>query len=73
MQEPEHFGTNADGSKNKDYCGYCYQDGKFTEPTITMEKMIEKCVGIMKQIKVPEMQIEQAKKFIPTLKRWKAK
>ncbi|MBO6082186.1 MAG: zinc ribbon domain-containing protein, partial [Bacteroidales bacterium] len=23
------FGTNADGSKNEDYCMYCYKDGKF--------------------------------------------
>ncbi len=22
-------GTNADGSKNLEYCSYCYQDGKF--------------------------------------------
>ena len=23
------YGTNADGSKNEDYCKYCYVDGKF--------------------------------------------
>ena len=22
------LGTNADGSKNEDYCMYCYKDGK---------------------------------------------
>ena len=25
----EVLGTNADGSKNEDYCMYCYRDGKF--------------------------------------------
>ena len=25
----EVLGTNADGSKNEDYCMYCYKDGKF--------------------------------------------
>jgi hypothetical protein len=40
---------------------------------MTMERMIEKCAGIMKQMNMPEAQIEQTKKFIPVLKRWKAK
>ena len=24
----EQFGTNADGSKNEDYCIYCFKDGE---------------------------------------------
>jgi hypothetical protein len=71
LQKPEDFGTNADGSKNQEYCQYCYQKGKFTEPEITMGQMIEKCTGIMKQMNMPEAQIEQTKKFIPILKRWR--
>ena len=27
----EILGTNADGSKNKDYCIYCYKNGKFLQ------------------------------------------
>ena len=27
---PEILGTNADGSKNEEYCIYCYKDGAFT-------------------------------------------
>jgi hypothetical protein len=71
LQKPEDFGTNADGSKNQEYCQYCCQKGNFTEPAITMEQMIEKCTGIMKQMNMPEAQIEQTKKFIPMLKRWR--
>lgn len=37
---------------------------------MTMEQMIEKCAGIMKQMNIPEAQIEQTKTFIPMLKRW---
>jgi hypothetical protein len=70
MQKPEDFGTNANGSQNQYYCRYCYQNGKFTMPDITMEQMIEKCAGIMKQMNIPEAQIEQTKTFIPMLKRW---
>lgn len=25
------FGTEADGSKNEEYCQYCYADGHFTK------------------------------------------
>jgi hypothetical protein len=71
MQKPEDFGTNANGSQNQDYCRYCYQNGQFTTPDITMEQMIEKCAGIMKQMNIPQAQIEQTKTFIPMLKRWK--
>lgn len=28
-QDPEHGGTNADGSKNEKYCSYCYDQGTF--------------------------------------------
>ncbi|MFZ5933085.1 MAG: zinc ribbon domain-containing protein [Patescibacteria group bacterium] len=71
MQKPEDFGVNADGSQNNEYCRYCFQNGKFTEPDITLEQMIEKCAGIMKQMQMPEGQIEQTKKYIPMLKRWR--
>lgn len=71
MQKPEDFGTNADGSRNQEYCCYCYQSGNFTEPDITVEQMIEKCVGFMRQMNLPETQIEQVRMFIPMLKRWR--
>jgi|SRR3989304_3656156 len=72
VQKPKDFGTNTDGSINKEYCHYCYQKGMFTEPHITVEQMIKKCSDIMKQMNIPESQIGQTKKFIPQLKRWKS-
>ncbi len=33
--------------------------------------MIEKCAGIIRQMKMPEAQIEQTKTFVSMLKRWK--
>lgn len=35
----EVLGTNVDGSKNEDYCMYCYKDGNFLQDC-TMEEMI---------------------------------
>ena len=34
------LGTNADGSKNEDYCMYCYRDGKFLQEC-TMEVLTD--------------------------------
>lgn len=28
--DPQHGGTEADGSRSEKYCSYCYQNGAFT-------------------------------------------
>ena len=71
LVDEKDYGTNKDGSKNEDYCKYCYQKGHFTDPDIKMEEMIEKTITIMKEMQMPEEQIEQTKHFIPMLKRWR--
>lgn len=69
----ELYGTNADGSKNDEYCKYCFENGKFTFNG-TMEEMIEVCVPNMAAAN-PNMSEEEARKIMlewfPTLKRWK--
>jgi len=40
------LGTNADGSKNDDYCMYCYRDGKFLQDC-TMDEMIEHFIHVV--------------------------
>ncbi len=44
----ELLGTNADGTKNEEYCIYCYKDGKFLQDC-TMDEMIEHCAQLMEQ------------------------
>ena len=66
------YGTNADGSKNEDYCKYCYENGEFTSDC-TMEEMIEICVGPMVEVNSNISKEEATKmmlEFFPTLKRW---
>ncbi|UYW02211.1 zinc ribbon domain-containing protein [Flavobacterium agricola] len=41
-EDPQHGGTNADGSKNTDYCSYCYANGSFTF-TGTVSEFQEHC------------------------------
>ena len=69
----ELYGTNADGSKNVEYCSYCFENGRFCFNG-TMEEMIRICTPHMTAAN-PGMSEEEAQKIMsewfPTLKRWK--
>lgn len=75
LEKSEDFGTAANGFRVNDYCHFCFQDGAFTEPDISMEGMIDKCVGIMAQKGImPEAQAKALMtEVIPKLKRWQKK
>ena len=70
------LGTNADGSKNEEYCIYCYKDGAFTGD-YTMEEMADFCAQFVddynkhtgKSLSREEYKNELLK-FFPMLKRW---
>lgn len=73
----ELLGTNTDGSKNEEYCIYCYKDGAFTSDC-TMDEMIEFCAQFVdvvnKNMPKPltkEEYKQMMREFFPTLKRWK--
>lgn len=71
MERPEDFGTNADGRKNKDYCCFCFQNGDFTSPDLTMEQMIDRLVRLSDKMGMSQTQARTlAKTVIPKLKRW---
>lgn len=69
LLKDEDFGTNNDGSKNEEYCAYCYKDGAFTQD-VTMEGMIEICVPFMTDMDKNEATV-LLKEQLPKLKRWK--
>ncbi|MEW6087148.1 MAG: zinc ribbon domain-containing protein [bacterium] len=75
LEGVDDYGTDTDGSKNNEYCCYCFQKGKFIEPNISMDEMIEKVTKYMvAQMKMMEFQAEKTvEKFIPKLKRWQGK
>ena len=64
------FGTNADGTQNPDYCGWCYQNGEFT--STGLDEIIERNVPYLMQ--ATNYSQEEAVSFmgalLPTLKRW---
>jgi hypothetical protein len=67
----EKAGTEADGSKSKDYCNLCYQNGKFIQPDMTAEQMQSFVKGKLKEMRMPGFLAGMFTKNIPKLKRWK--
>lgn len=70
------LGTNADGSKNEEYCIYCYKDSAFTGD-FTMEEMAEYCAQFVDDFNRhagQSLSREEYKamllQYYPNLKRW---
>lgn len=66
------FAKEADGKENRDYCMYCYADGKFTAD-VDMDGMIEACVPFFVEAQpgmTEESARQQMKAYFPMLKRW---
>lgn len=74
LNSEELYGTEADGSKNGDYCRYCMTDGRFTAD-VTLEEMIELCLPHMSAAH-PEITAgsarEMMRRLLPGLKRWRS-
>ena len=74
IEKDADFGTEADGSRSRDYCSCCYQNGAFTEPEVTMDQMLARVIDICAEHNI--MSREQAERELPvwfaSLKRWAA-
>ena len=72
MEAAEDFGANADGSESREYCRYCWQDGKFTAD-VELPEFIEMQV----KIAVEKMGMDEAEAravvetTLPDLNRWR--
>jgi len=72
LRKKEDFGTNAGGSRSKEYCFHCFQDGKFLDEGVTLQEKIEKNVKFAIQMGMPEDEARKmASSVLPKLKRWK--
>ena len=72
MQRDEEFGTSADGSRCEEYCTYCYQQGRFTAPDMTVGEMVEHvaAIGVQKLGMSEDQARAMAGATIPRLRRW---
>jgi hypothetical protein len=71
MEKPELKGTNKNGSKNDEYCIYCYQDGAFIKPNMTLDEMKKLVKEQMSRMKLNDHLVTRALNALPHLKRWK--
>lgn len=75
LDAPEHRAQQADGTQSREYCIYCYKDGDFTAPEMTMEEMIAWNLEFNEKNGHPFGTQEEAKQMMeswfPTLGRWK--
>ncbi|MCM3240114.1 effector binding domain-containing protein [Heyndrickxia oleronia] len=72
MKESSVFGTELTGEKNKEFCLYCYENGEFKQPNMTMEEMIQFCIPFMVEEGIKENEaLTILQKSMPYLKRWR--
>lgn len=73
FEDQDNFGTNSDGTKTQEYCMFCYKDGIFTNPNLTLEEMISISIQFMtSELKFSEPRArEMSNSVIPNLRRWK--
>lgn len=68
---PERIGKEKNG-QDAPYCIFCYQDGVFTQPDITLFAMVDQCSAqVMSQDNLNEEEARaQLFKVLPRLARW---
>lgn len=71
IDQEELMGTEKDGSKNMAYCKYCYQQGSFVHPTMSLDEMKIMVKEQMKKRKIDPAVIDMAVSSLPNLRRWK--
>jgi hypothetical protein len=64
------LGTESDGSPNYDYCKFCYQNGAFTHPNLTLDEMRRHMENLPGKQDLPKELLETALKRLPHLRRW---
>jgi len=67
----ELLGTQKDGSPKKIYCKYCYENGHFTNPQVTLEEMQTRIKSKMQEMEIDADTIVVAISSLPNLKRWR--
>ena len=71
-KDPHGGGTEADGSISREFCSYCYRDGKFIEPNLTLQDMINKVDEKLREMWIPSFIGKYFTRGIAELSRWKA-
>ncbi len=73
IDDPALKGAEKDGAKSNDYCTYCYQNGSFVNPNMTLNEMKVLVKEQMEKRKIDSNLISMALNSLPNLKRWRPK
>jgi len=71
-KDPQKGGSESNGTKSTMYCSYCYIDGKFINPEMSVDEMKVLVKGKMKEMGFPGFMAGFFTKRIPKLERWKS-
>jgi hypothetical protein len=70
-KDPKGGGTNADGSRSAMYCSNCFENGKFTQPDLTVKEMQQLVKTQMRKMGfIFSLMSGMFVKGIPKLERW---
>lgn len=64
-------GKEKDGSRSNEYCVYCYENGQFKDPSLSLAKMLDIVETQMEKMNMPAKVIETSLNKIPKLNRWR--
>ncbi|MEK4324759.1 zinc ribbon domain-containing protein [Paenibacillus sp. FSL R7-0297] len=71
VNETELQGSDKEGNKTEEYCIYCYENGEFKQPDITLQEMTDLCAGYLVEEGMDEAAARQMLgDSLPQLKRW---
>ena len=67
-----NFGSDADGLPVSEYCMFCYQNGGFTNPTQTVDEMVQSSIDFMTGTMefTREQAMQMSNDVIRGLQRW---
>ena len=70
LGDPALLGSEKDGSSSHEYCKYCYQDGEFVNPNMSLNEMTSLVIDQMEKRNIDSKVIDMAVRSLPRLKRW---
>lgn len=70
-KDPEHGGSETDGSKSQTYCSICYDAGAFRHPDASVVEFQQHCVDALMRSGMPKVMAWLFTRGIPRLDRWK--
>lgn len=68
--DPGHGGTRADGSHSTEYCSYCYADGRFLRPDMSLDQMKALVVEKLRERGFPAFVARFFARGVGKLRRW---